>query len=325
MASGYEISHGRAFLGKTGCNLWHVAVSQSYRMQQSQSRGLLRLQLSIAQCGGKVGTVIRGKHSYIQTGCRALNRLLGGGFITGELVELFGPPASGRTTLACSAAARALVDGFSVLYFDADGGVFPSRMRELVASALRVTSGDATVSPTDTAVTEHLERMLYSRVCHWDEIASGVGHLLPSRIATDAKNVALVVVDTIALPFRSTERQDSQKRLEAFAGRMADVAMRANVAVVLVNNSRLVDATSTLSRSFGDNSMYPLSVANDIGFAALGDAWAHVSPFRVGLGLDRDRRRIAYVVKSSRVPRGSANFCISCEGMKDDSSDDDER
>ena len=40
-------------------------------------------------------------HEVFSTGCSSLDRLLGGGVVTGQLTELCGPPASGKTQVSC--------------------------------------------------------------------------------------------------------------------------------------------------------------------------------------------------------------------------------
>jgi RecA/RadA recombinase len=280
----------------------------------------MRLNLSVVRGGAQLGTSVRARPR-LSTGCRGLDALMGGGFVRGELVEVFGPPASGRTQLALCVAAHALVAGSSVIYVDADGGLVPSRARELVAAAsgaaAAAASGDGDAAPVpDADVDSCLERLLHCRVCSWDELAGGVAHVLP-RAVREAGDVALVVVDSVALPYRSCERQGAQKRLEAFAGRMADLAMRHDVSVVLVNNSRLVDNQGVSPRAGGDSYMYPPAVAREVGLAAMGDAWAHVCPSRLAVGWSRDRRRVAHLLKSSRMPRARVEFRITSSGLED--------
>lgn len=275
------------------------------------------LRLGILDNGARLATTVRAKRIYIPTGCDALDSILGGGFATGEIVELFGPPTSGRTTVACCAAARVLADGASVLYVDTEGGIVPPRVRELVAAALAKLSGSLAVPPSEDMVTACLERMLLSRVCSWDELAAGIAHILPHAVTQSSQTVRLVVVDTVALPHRLNYRQGAIKRLEAFAGRMADLAMRFDVAVILVNNARLVEPSTVSPRPFGDTHMYPIEVEREVGVAALGDAWAHVCPCRLGLGWDRDRRRVAHLIESSRMRRSNTSFCITSSGVQD--------
>jgi DNA repair protein RadB len=57
----------------------------------------------------------------ISTGCSAVDELLGGGFERGTVTQLYGPPASGKTNLALSAAVGLAAAGDSALYIDTEG------------------------------------------------------------------------------------------------------------------------------------------------------------------------------------------------------------
>jgi DNA repair protein RadB len=239
----------------------------------------------------------------VTTGCAALDAALGGGFARGALTELVGLPASGRTSVALTACAHAVATGQVAVYVDADGGLLPSRARELVAAA----GGEADAHDDDD-VDEMLASILRCRVCSWEELAAGVAHALPD-IVVSLGNVAVVVVDSVALPYRECEVQGAQKRLEAFAGRMAQMAMRSNAAVILVNNARVMDTA--------------IGASGEIGVAAMGEAWLHVCPYRVALGWDRSGSRVAHVLKSSTVPHSRVHFCITGLGIENDDEADD--
>lgn len=252
------------------------------------------------------------------TGCNDIDNLVGGGFFGGELVEVFGPPASGRTQLILSSVARVLADGFSVVYVDADGGFVGTRMRELL-SQLVISDGEDSESRflSRGEVESALDRLLVNRVCSWDELAGGVAHSVEDVVEQEP-GVKVAVIDSLALPYRLCERQNAQKRLETFAGRMAQIAMRYNVIVFIVNNSRAVDGMTVSPRVGGDYSVYPQQVVHEVGLAAMGDIWAYLCSYRLGLGWSRDRRRVACLVKSSRMPRGRAHFQITSKGVVDD-------
>src|SRR6185312_866305 len=59
---------------------------------------------------------------FISTGYGSLDRALGGGLPRGRITELFGEPATGKTTLALEIAARAQAAGLSVAWIDAERG-----------------------------------------------------------------------------------------------------------------------------------------------------------------------------------------------------------
>ena len=57
----------------------------------------------------------------VPSGFPALDAALGGGFPRRGMVELFGPPSSGKTTLALQAVAHLQSEGFGAAWIDADG------------------------------------------------------------------------------------------------------------------------------------------------------------------------------------------------------------
>jgi RecA/RadA recombinase len=244
----------------------------------------------------------------VPTGCGSFDAALGGGFGCGMLTEVIGTPGSGKTQVALSACASATAAGGSAIYVDADGAFLPSRARELVNTRLQ---SDGKGSGEDGSQAEQaLGRWLLTRVCSFDELAGGVAHVLP-EILQGKGDINIIVVDSVSQPFRTFERQGAKKRLEAFAGRMADVALRFNVAVVLINNARIVE------QSMAPRQGYARVLASEVGIAAMGDAWAHVCPCRVGLGRDSDGDRVAHVFKDSRMPRGAVKFSITRSGITD--------
>lgn len=60
------------------------------------------------------------------TGFGALDAALGGGFPRGRILELFGPPSCGKTTLALQAAANVQRAGFTAGWIDADHAFDPA-------------------------------------------------------------------------------------------------------------------------------------------------------------------------------------------------------
>jgi DNA repair protein RadB len=57
----------------------------------------------------------------IPTGCVSIDALLGGGLERGVVTQVYGPPASGKTNLALSAAIRTAASGGTALYVDTEG------------------------------------------------------------------------------------------------------------------------------------------------------------------------------------------------------------
>ncbi|WP_456369069.1 DNA repair and recombination protein RadB [Thermococcus sp.] len=64
----------------------------------------------------------------LSTGTKSLDDLLGGGFAPGVLTEVYGPYASGKTTLAVQ---TGILSGKKVAYVDTEGGFSPERLVQI--------------------------------------------------------------------------------------------------------------------------------------------------------------------------------------------------
>jgi len=79
------------------------------------------------------GTSIERQLSVLEilpTGCDAIDALLGGGLRQGEVIEITGPSASGKTQLCLSAAASFAALGHRVVYVDTGGGFSAMRIKQ---------------------------------------------------------------------------------------------------------------------------------------------------------------------------------------------------
>jgi recombination protein RecA len=84
-------------------------------MTERDRQRAIRLRLCRTQ--GESG---RFADSVMATGFAALDAALGGGFLRGRILELFGPPSCGKTTLALQAAAHLQSNGLTIGWIDAD-------------------------------------------------------------------------------------------------------------------------------------------------------------------------------------------------------------
>jgi len=158
--------------------------------------------------------------SVVPSGFPALDAALGGGFPRGGMVELFGPPSSGKTTLALQAVAHLHNDGLGAAWIDADGTFDPAW-----ASALGV----------------DIARLAIARPA-WAEQALEIARRLALTGAVD-----LVVIDSAAALVPKLELEtplgDSglglQTRIVASGlRRLAGALARAEAAALFLNQTR---------------------------------------------------------------------------------------
>lgn len=98
--------------------------------KKKNSRGTLDLALSaIAKKHGvtlKWLKDVPSEYDFIPTGCLGLDYALGGGFVRGRIVEIFGPESSGKSTLAMSTVAQANALGLTAFYADVERALDPN-------------------------------------------------------------------------------------------------------------------------------------------------------------------------------------------------------
>jgi recombination protein RecA len=156
----------------------------------------------------------------VPSGFPALDAALGGGFPRRGMVELFGPPSSGKTTLALQAVAHLQNEGLGAAWIDADG---------------TLDAGWASALGVDIA------RLAVARPA-WAEQALEIARRLALTGAVD-----LVVIDSAAALVPKLELETAigegseglQTRIVASGlRRLAGALARAEVAALFLNQTR---------------------------------------------------------------------------------------
>lgn len=221
----------------------------------------------------------------LTTGCDALDAILGGGIERGVVTQLYGPPASGKTNVALTAAAAVAVAGGRTLYVDTED-LSVERFRDVVAAR------------TDGAIGDAASRLIVSEAHDFDEQREAV------RDAEGfAPEVELIVLDS-ATGFYRLERSDEDdgETLRALADQIThllSLARRHEVAV-LVTNQVFTDPEGDRVRPLGGNTL---------------EHWTGVV---VRLDRFRGGNRRATVEKHRSEPAGeTARFRITDRGIED--------
>jgi DNA repair protein RadB len=158
----------------------------------------------------------------ISTGCEPIDALLGGGIERGIVTQLYGPPASGKTNLALSAAVQVAASGGETLYIDTEG-ISIDRFEALARSA-------ADDEDLDTVAS----RVIISDALDFEEQREAV------RDASDiADRLDLIVLDS-ATGFYRLERDDSDggetlRTVTKQVTHLLALARRHDLAVVATN------------------------------------------------------------------------------------------
>lgn len=171
----------------------------------------------------------------ISSGSPALDRLLGGGYETSRVVELYGESKTGKTQVALQAALSAATRKFQVLFVDTEGTFRPERI-ESMAEARGVDPGKV------------LPRIFRTRATEIDSQLGSLGSLASG----DLPDCRMVVVDTLTKNFglRYPGRRNAPKRqglLDVYLGELRRDAFL-NRRAVLVTNRVTVSGLGTASR-----------------------------------------------------------------------------
>jgi len=152
----------------------------------------------------------------LSTGSRKLDNLLGGGFAGGVLTQVYGPYATGKTTLAMQ---TGLLSDGKVAYIDTEGGFSPERLTQMAESR--------GLNPE-----EALSRFILFTPSDWKEQRKTIGSLKKLVDGT----FSLIVVDSITAHYRA---EDNRSGLIADLSRQLQVllwlARKYSIPVIVIN------------------------------------------------------------------------------------------
>ena len=160
----------------------------------------------------------------IPTACASIDALLGGGLERGVVTQVYGPPASGKTNLALSAAIRTAASGGTALYIDTEG-ISLDRF-EALARAVADTDADDVESITSRVIVSDAVDFAEQR-----EVVQDTGDF--------AERADLIVLDS-ATGFYRLERDsdDEGETLRTVARQVTHLlalARRHDIAVLVTN------------------------------------------------------------------------------------------
>ena len=152
----------------------------------------------------------------LSTGSRKLDELLGGGFAPGVLTQVYGPYATGKTTLAVQ---TGMLSGKRVAYVDTEGGFSPERLKQMAEAR--------NLDPEET-----LSRFILFTPADFKEQRRIIGSL--KKVVDDS--FSLVVVDSITAHYRAEENRmglltDLSRQLQVLLW----IARKQNIPVLVIN------------------------------------------------------------------------------------------
>ena len=254
----------------------------------------------LANIGGFVsGSALLDRRKQVQklsSGAQSLDELLGGGFETQSICEVFGEFGSGKTQIGHQLAVNTLLPvdqgglGGEVFYIDTEDTFRPERIAQM-ANGIGIDPNEA------------LERIHVARAYN-----SAHQMLLVDEIKRMSKSVdvKLIIVDSLTSHFRAeyvgrgmlaTRQQKLNRHLKELK-QLSDVFN----AIVLVTNQVM----SKPDAMWGDPTK-----------AFGGHIVGHASTFRLYLRKSKGGRRVARLIDSPNLPEGDAVISVTEDGIRD--------
>jgi len=242
----------------------------------------------------------------VTTGSETFDALMGGGFETQSIVEMYGEFGSGKTQVAHQAAVNVQLPeeegglNGSVVIIDTENTFRPERIAQMVEG---LPASDRPRAPEEFLRNIHVARAYNSN--HQILLAESALDLA-EKLKKSGKPVRLLIVDSLTAHFRAeyvgrgtlADRQQKLNKHLHTLMRFADL----NNAVVLVTNQVMAKPDAF----FGDPT-------KPVGGHIVG----HTATFRIYLRKSKGEKRIARLVDSPNLPDGEAVFSVTTAGLLD--------
>lgn len=237
----------------------------------------------------------RAKVKKIKTGSDTFDEMMGGGFETGAITELFGEFGSGKTQVAHQLAVNVQIPdkegkSYKVIYIDTENTFRPERIQEMAGK-------------TGLDSNEALKNIKIARAYNSDH------QMFLSEKAEDllkSGEYKLLIVDSLIAHFRAefigrgtlSERQQKLNKHMHTLLKLADVH---NVAVIVTNQ-----VMAKPNVMFGDPTQ-----------AIGGHIVGHSSTFRIYLRKGKKGSRVGKLVDSPNLPETECMFFVNKNGLSD--------
>ncbi|OLY79567.1 DNA repair protein RAD51-like protein, partial [Smittium mucronatum] len=236
----------------------------------------------------------------ITTGSTELDKLLGGGFETGSITELFGEFRTGKSqichTLAVTCQLPVDMGGGEgkCLYIDTEGTFRTNRILD-VANRFGLEGSEV------------LDNIAYARAYNSDHQTA---LLIQASAMMSESRFALLIVDSATSLYRTDysgrgELSARQMHMARFLRMLLRLADEFGVAVVITNQ--------VVAQVDGGMAMFTADPKKPIG----GNIIAHASTTRLSLRKGRGENRICKIYDSPCLPEAEAMFAITEGGIND--------
>ncbi len=241
----------------------------------------------------------RSNASYITTGSKQLDQLLGGrGIESRAITEAYGAFGSGKTQLGLTLAVNTQLplekggaEGKTV-FIDTEGTFRPSRIKQIAAG----------IGANPEQV---LKNILVARAFNSDHQVLLVDKI--SEMIKQGEPIKLVIIDSLTAHFRAEfsgrgQLADRQQRLNKYLHTLIKLAEQHNLAVYVTNQ-----VMSNPAQMFGDPTT-----------AIGGNIVGHASTYRMYLRRGKAGSRVAKLIDSPNLPDTECIFFVTEQGVRDE-------
>ncbi|CDS40736.1 DNA repair protein RAD51 3 [Echinococcus multilocularis] len=277
----------------------------------------------------------------VLTMSKSFDDLMGGGFPCGRITELCGQPGVGKTQFCLQTCLTVQIPQWcgglagEAIFLDTEGSFIPKRLHQMAVELVKhcqtmlapclqqymeglddsYADAEEKVAclealsgiPTEESL---LSKVHYIRCTGYLQLLAAVQRL--GEFCKYHPNIRLIIVDSIALPFRY-EFEDIPQRnrlLAAVAQSLLSTASAQNAAVIMTNQITTKFVTSETSATTR-STLVP----------ALGESWGHICSVRLLLskaeGSDAEQRRTVRLLKHPGRPPGTAAYQVTAGGIRD--------
>ena len=277
-----------------------MELAEQAELGEAVSSKIIQAAKKLANIGGFIsGNELLERRKTVQkltSGTSAMDELLGGGFETQSICEVFGEFGSGKTQIGHQLAVNTILPtsqgglNGEVFYIDTEDTFRPERIAQM-AEAVGIDPQDA------------LDRIHVARAYN-----SAHQMLLVDEIKRMAKSidVKLVIVDSLTSHFRAE-----------YVGRGMLASRQQKLNKHLKELKQLSDVQNALILVTNQVMSNPAALWGDPTKAIGGHIVGHASTFRLYLRKSKGGRRIARLIDSPNLPEGEAVFTVTAEGLKD--------
>lgn len=229
----------------------------------------------------------------LPTSCEGFDQVLDGGLYTGEVTEIAGEIASGKTQICLSVAASVISQAKqNVLYIDTCGGFSAERLEEILKTKYKGYPQDGIFS--------HIRCVhafdVYNLITELQQVKVNIIHQTDSFYSC----LKLVIVDNVAsviYPILGGNQSDGNGLIVQLSQLLKLLAVDFSLSVMICNNVVISDGEKK---------------------ASLGRVWSHVPHTRIILSSLNNQQRQMLLVKSSKTKIGqTVKFEISEKGCID--------